>query len=150
MESTSWRDCHRQGRNVDVETAVPGADRQDGGSQPTRQQDGAVDLQRAVAGFPPAWMPPGRYGLEKHQLDVVLICTKRRRRRSSLPPQDRTCTGGNPEQEGKERDGGSSPRGRDLLEQRWSRGANMQRLCRLLRCASVAILHVRERMHDVA
>ncbi len=36
-----------------------------------------------------------------------------------------------------------SPLGRDLLEQRWARGANLQRLCRPWRCVILGIAHIK-------
>lgn len=87
-------------------------------------------------------MRPGWYGFEEHQLDGVFVRRKRRWRWSGLPPQQHASTGGDAEHEGKDGNGAWSPLGGYLLEQRGSRGANLQRLRRLLRWVIVGIAHL--------
>lgn len=62
--------------------------------------------------------------------------------RSIPPPQHRACASGDAEHKGKECHGVLSPLGRELLEERWSRGASLQRLCRLLCCVIVGTAHL--------
>ena len=130
---------------------MQGTDGQDGGGHHTGQEDSAVDVQRADLGSPPAWIRLERDGFEEHELDFVLISTNRRWHRPRLPPpQASATTDGNAEHEGEEECGVCSPPGGDLFEQlgadpreeRRSRGADLQQLLRLLRCAIVEIAHM--------
>ena len=104
-------------------------------------------MKRAFFGSPAARMRPGRDDFEEHEFDGVFIYMKGGWRRSclprwGLPPQHRTSTSGDAEHKGKEGHGELSPLGWDLLGQRWSRWANLQRLCRLLRCVIAGIAHM--------
>ena len=142
LESTGWRNGQREFRSTDVETAVECADLQDRGGYSAGQEESAVDVQRADVGCPRPLVHLGRYSVEKHDLDGVFIHTNRGWRRSILPPQHRAPADRNSEQEGQENHGQVSPLGRNPRDQGWSRGADPQCFCRLLRSSVVGMLHL--------
>ena len=131
-ESIGRRDRHGQVTSTDLETALQGAHLQDGGRHPTGQQESAADLQWAGAG----------YDVEEDELDGVLIDANRVWFGLILPPEHQTSAGGSAEQEGENGHGRLSPPHGDPLEQRRSRGANLEPLFRLLRTTIVGILHM--------
>jgi hypothetical protein len=62
--------------------------------------------------------------------------------RPILPPQERTPADGNADEEGEDDRDELSPGGRSLLGRPWPRGADLQRLRRLLRRVTSGTLHV--------
>lgn len=84
----------------------------------------------------------GWFGFEEHEFDGMFVTVKGGGQRSSLPPQERGPAGGNADEEDKDGRGELSPLGRSLLGQPWPGGANLQRLCRLLRLVMAGPLHI--------